>query len=58
MDDVPVTAVRKFEEGLFESMRTVNKAVWEELNQKKALDKDIEPKLEAAIKAYKATFKA
>ncbi|MBL9000295.1 MAG: F0F1 ATP synthase subunit alpha [Phycisphaerae bacterium] len=58
MDDVPVTAVRKFEEGLFESMRTVNKAVWEELNQKKALDKDTEPKLEAAIKAYKATFKA
>ncbi|MBS0195633.1 MAG: F0F1 ATP synthase subunit alpha [Planctomycetes bacterium] len=58
LDDVPVPAVRKFEQGLLETMKTINKAVWEELNQKKALDKDIEPKLEAAIKNYKASFKA
>jgi len=58
MDDVPVTAVRKFEEGLAETMRTINKPLWEELTAKKALDKDTEPKLEAAIKAFKSTFKA
>ena len=58
LDDVPVTAVRQFEQGLLEYMSTLGKPVRDELDQKKALDAGLEKKLEDAIKAFKSTFKA
>ncbi|MBS0190164.1 MAG: F0F1 ATP synthase subunit alpha [Phycisphaerales bacterium] len=58
LDDVPVTAVRQFEQGLLEYMSTLGKPIRDELDQKKALDAGLEKKLEDAIKAYKSTFKA
>ena len=58
MDDVPVTSVRQFEEGMQEYFRTVGKATRDELDQKKALDGELEKKLEAGIKAFKSSFKA
>ncbi|MDX2131722.1 MAG: F0F1 ATP synthase subunit alpha [Planctomycetota bacterium] len=58
MDDIAVTNVRQFESGLLEYFKGVGKPVWDELNAKRALDADLEKKLESAIKAYKSTFKA
>ncbi len=58
MDDVPVPSVRAFEEGLLSHMKGVAKPVYDELDQKKALDKDLEAKLEAEVKKFKSGFKA
>jgi F-type H+-transporting ATPase subunit alpha len=58
LDDVPVTAVRKFEQGLLDHMKSAGKAIYEAIAEKKSFDGDIEKNLEAAIKAYKAGFKA
>ena len=58
LDDVPLTAVRKFEQGLADYMKSAAKPVYDELKAKKAIDSELEKKLEAAIRAYKATFTA
>jgi F-type H+-transporting ATPase subunit alpha len=57
LDDVPVPAVREFEDGLLNYMKGVAKPVYDELDQKKALDSELEKKLESAIKAFKSGFK-
>jgi F-type H+-transporting ATPase subunit alpha len=57
MDDIPVSSVRAFEDGLLEYFRTVGKATRDELDQKKALDGELEKKIEAGIKAFKSGFK-
>ncbi len=57
LDDVPVPHVRQFETGLLEYMKGVGKPIRDELAAKldiKAVDK----RLEDAIRAYKAGFKA
>jgi F-type H+-transporting ATPase subunit alpha len=58
LDDVPVPQVRAFETGLLEYFKTVAKPVRDELDQKKALDAELEKKLEAGIKEFKASFVA
>jgi F-type H+-transporting ATPase subunit alpha len=58
LDDVPVPQVRAFETGLLEYFKTVAKPVRDELDQKKALDAELEKKLEAGIKEFKAGFMA
>jgi F-type H+-transporting ATPase subunit alpha len=58
LDDVDLAAVRQFEDGMLEYMKTMGKAVRDELEQKKALDADLEKKLEAAIRAFKSGFVA
>jgi F-type H+-transporting ATPase subunit alpha len=58
LDDVPLTSVRNFENGLLEMFHSVGKGVWDELNQKRALDDTLEKKLKDEIAKYKATFKA
>jgi F-type H+-transporting ATPase subunit alpha len=58
MDDIPVAAVRKFESGLLDHVKSTAKPTYDALLQKKALEPDIEKGLEAAIKAYKVGFKA
>ena len=57
MDDIPVSDVRAFETGLLNHLKGAAKPVWDELNAKKALDAEIEKKLEDAIKQFKASFK-
>jgi F-type H+-transporting ATPase subunit alpha len=57
LDDVSVNDVRAFEIALLEYLRGVGKGVWEELNQKRALDDQLEKKLGDAIKAFKSTWK-
>ncbi len=58
LDDVPVVNVRAFENGLLEYFRTVAKPVRDELDLKKALDAELEKKIEAGIKEFKAGFVA
>jgi F-type H+-transporting ATPase subunit alpha len=57
MDDIPVTSVRAFEDGLLNYFKGQGKATYDELDQKKALDAELEKKLEAGIKAFKSGFK-
>jgi F-type H+/Na+-transporting ATPase subunit alpha len=56
LDDVPLPQVREFEKGLLDYLHTSGKAVWDELNAKRALDGDLEKKLGEAIKAFKSGF--
>ncbi len=58
MDNVEVKHVAQFEKDMLAFFRTTGKAAWDELNTKKALDADIEKKLEAAINQFKAGWKA
>jgi len=56
LDDVAVADVRDFEDGLLNYFRASGKAVRDELESKKALDGELEKKLEAGIKAFKGGF--
>jgi len=57
LDDVPVPAVPKFERELLESFRGPNKALRDQLADKKSF-KGIEDQFLAALKAFKAAFRA
>ncbi|MFT3683865.1 MAG: F0F1 ATP synthase subunit alpha [Phycisphaerales bacterium] len=56
MDDLPVSAVSKFEKGLLEYMKGLGKPVRDELAAKRDI-KAVEKALMDAIAAYKSTFK-
>jgi F-type H+-transporting ATPase subunit alpha len=56
MDDIEVANVRAFESGLLDYFKGVGKPLWDELNAKRALDGELEKKLEAAIKAFKSSW--
>jgi F-type H+-transporting ATPase subunit alpha len=57
LDDVPVAAVPKFERELLENFRGPNKALRDQLAEKKSF-KGIEDQFLAALKAFKAAFRA
>ena len=57
LDDIPVPQVREFEKALLSHFQTVGKPIWTELDQKKALDADLEKKLTDAIANFKAGWK-
>jgi F-type H+-transporting ATPase subunit alpha len=57
LDDVAVKDVRQFETEMLNYMKGSGKPIWDEIASKKSLDGDTEKKLEAAIKAFKSTFK-
>lgn len=58
MDDVPVEAVRPFETALLEFMRMSKADIINDIKEKKALDANIEERLQAAIMEFKKDFKA
>ena len=58
MDDVPVEAVRKFEEGLLEFFRNAKSDVLAEIRDKAKLDDGLTAKLGATIDEFKKGFKA
>ena len=58
LDDLPVEQCRKFEDGLYSYVDTSCPDLWEEIRTKKVLDKELEPKIAAAIKEFKARFVA
>ncbi len=58
LDDVPVEAIKKFEEEFLRYMRDSKAAVIKELAEKKAIDDDLKAKLTAAIDDFKKGFQA
>ena len=56
LDDIPVEEVGNFEKQVLTELKT-NTEILKEILEKKALDKDLEGKLEAAIKKFKASYK-
>ncbi len=58
LDDVPVEAIKKFEEEFLRYMRDNKADVTKDLAQKKAIDDDLKAKLTAAIEDFKKGFQA
>ncbi|TVR00776.1 MAG: F0F1 ATP synthase subunit alpha [Desulfovibrionales bacterium] len=58
MDDLPVSAVAKFETELQEYMRNQRSDILDDIKTKQALDADLEAKLREAIETMKKTFQA
>ena len=58
LDDLKVTDIRAFEDGLYKYFATAQQALMADLTQKKQLDDDIRNRLHAALKEYSANFKA
>ncbi len=56
LDDMEVSQVLPFEAGLLEHLRTVRPDVLADIRERKKLDEDLEKRLNAAIKEFKATF--
>ncbi|CAG0952238.1 F-type H+-transporting ATPase subunit alpha [Phycisphaerales bacterium] len=54
LDDVDNADVRDFENKLLEYFKGVAKPIWDEINAKRALDTELEKKLENALKAFKS----
>ncbi len=57
LDDIEVSNVREFETGMQNYFQGAGKAIWDELDKKRAIDGELEKKLDSAIKAYKSGFK-
>ncbi|MEE9125119.1 MAG: F0F1 ATP synthase subunit alpha [candidate division NC10 bacterium] len=58
VDDLPVEAVRAFEEGLFRFVEARYPEIYAELNEKKIIGDDLRQKVEQAIREHKEEFKA
>jgi F-type H+-transporting ATPase subunit alpha len=58
LDDLPVEAIRSFEEGFLRYIRSEKQDLKKELMQKKALDDDLRAKITDAITTFKKTFQA
>src|SRR6201993_4509176 len=58
LDDLPVSDIQAFEEGLYKYFDASQSSVMDDLTKKKSLDDDLRNRLHAAIKEYKAGFEA
>jgi len=58
VDDVPVNAVKKFEQELLRFMASKHKAVLDDIKSKKQIDEDLKGRAKAAIEEFKKTFTA
>ncbi|MBR2164136.1 MAG: F0F1 ATP synthase subunit alpha, partial [Campylobacter sp.] len=58
LDDLPVSAVTKFEAELYPYIEAKYPDIFEQIRNKKALDKDIEEALDKALNEFKAIFSA
>jgi F-type H+-transporting ATPase subunit alpha len=56
MDDLPVESVGAFERGLLEFLRAAGADILNDIKERKALDKDLEERLQAAIAEFKKNF--
>jgi F-type H+-transporting ATPase subunit alpha len=56
LDDIDVKQVLHFESGLHQHLKTKNAALLAKLEAAKAMDKDAEAELVAAIEAFKKSF--
>ncbi|GAB4384506.1 MAG: F0F1 ATP synthase subunit alpha [Phycisphaerales bacterium] len=57
LDDVPLNKVAAFESAMLDHFRTVGKAVYDELMEKKALDDNLSKKIEELMTTFKAGWK-
>jgi F-type H+-transporting ATPase subunit alpha len=57
LDDLAITDIRAFEDGLYKYLDSAQTALIEELTTEKKLD-NLRDKLHAALKEYSANFKA
>jgi len=58
LDDLALTDIRAFEDGLYKYLDNAQTALVEELTTKKQFDDELKTKLHAALKEYKANFAA
>jgi F-type H+-transporting ATPase subunit alpha len=58
LDDLPVEAVRSFENGFLRYIRAEKQAVMKEIVEKKAIDDDLRAKITEAVATFKKTFQA
>ena len=58
LDDMPVELCRKFEEDLYRFVENAHREVFDEIRNKKALDKELEPKVKSTIEEFKSRFVA
>ncbi|ABB37788.1 ATP synthase F1, alpha subunit [Oleidesulfovibrio alaskensis G20] len=58
MDDVPVASIRKFEAEYIEFLRDAKGDILKDLDEKKAIDNDIEGRMKAALEEFKKGFTA
>jgi F-type H+-transporting ATPase subunit alpha len=58
LDDIAVTDIRAFEDGIYKYFDSAQTALMEDLTKKKSLDDDLRNRLHAALKEYKANFLA
>jgi F-type H+-transporting ATPase subunit alpha len=58
LDDLPVEAVKSFEDGFLRYIRAEKQDLKKEIMEKKALDDDLKAKITEAVTAFKKTFQA
>lgn len=58
LDDIPVEAIRSFEEGFLRYIRSEKQDLRKELKEKKIIEDDLKAKLNDAVTSFKNTFKA
>jgi F-type H+-transporting ATPase subunit alpha len=58
LDDLDVTDIRAFEDGIYKYFDNAQSALLDDLTKKKSLDDDSRNRLHAALKEYKANFVA
>jgi len=58
LDDIKVSDIRAFEDGLYKYFESGQSPLLDDLTNKKSLDDDLRNRLHAALKEYKENFKA
>jgi F-type H+-transporting ATPase subunit alpha len=58
LDDLKISEIRAFEDGLHKYFESAQSALVQSLTEKKQIDDDIRTRLHAALKEYKENFKA
>ncbi|SHN54629.1 F0F1 ATP synthase subunit alpha [Desulfovibrio litoralis] len=58
MDDIPVSAVRKFEKEYLDFLKASRPDILNDIKSKQALDADLEKRMQAALEDFKKGFKA
>jgi F-type H+-transporting ATPase subunit alpha len=58
VDEVPVNAVKKFEQELLKFMASKHQAVLDDIKSKKQLDEDLKARIKNAIEEFKKSFTA
>ncbi|HJQ71066.1 MAG TPA: F0F1 ATP synthase subunit alpha [Blastocatellia bacterium] len=58
LDDIPLEDIKRFEQGLISFVENARGSLLEKIRERKALDKEIEEEMRAAVKEFKERFLA